>query len=131
MRTYARECVFKYIFARLFNPSDEGLFAVLCKGFKKDDAKFATELLDAVNAGQEKYLKAIEELSIGFKLERLYNADKCALIMGMAELDNFKETPIPVVINETVNIVSKYSTDSSTSFVNGILAEFVKEYING
>lgn len=131
MRSEVRETVFKYIFARLFNPSDEGLFAVLCKGFKEDDAKFATELLDAVNAGQEKYLKAIEELSIGFKLERLYNADKCALIMGMAELDNFKETPIPVVINETVNIVSKYSTDSSTSFVNGILAEFVKEYING
>ena len=49
MRTYARECVFKYIFARLFNPSDEGLFAVLCKDFKEDDKKFADELLNAVD----------------------------------------------------------------------------------
>ena len=131
MRSEVRESVFKYIFARLFNPSDEGLFAVLCKNFKEDDQKFADELLKAVDLGQEKYLQAIEELSIGFKLERLYNADKCALIMGMAELDNFRQTPIPVVINETVNIVSKYSTESSTNFVNGILAEFVKEYLNG
>ena len=131
MRSEVRESVFKYIFARLFNPSDEGLFAVLCKSFNEDDQKFANELLSGIDNGQEKYLKIIEELSIGFKLERLYNADKCALIMGMAELENFKETPIPVVINETVNIVAKYSTESSTNFVNGILAEFVKEYING
>ena len=131
MRTYARECVFKYLFARLFNPSDEGLFAVLCKSFNEDDQKFANELLNAIDNGQDKYLKIIEELSIGFKLERVYNADKCALIMGMAELENFKETPIPVVVNEAVNIVAKYSTESSTNFVNGVLAEFVKEYING
>lgn len=131
MRSEVRESVFKYIFARLFNPSDEGLFAVLCKTFSEDDKKFASELLNAIDSNQEKYLKVIEELSIGFKLERVYNADKCALLMGMAELDKFRETPIAVVINETVNIVAKYSTESSTNFVNGILAEFVKEYING
>ena len=127
MRTYARECVFKYIFARLFNPSDEGLFAVLCKELGSDDKVFAENLLKAVDSGQEKYLAVIEELSIGFNLERLHRADKCALLIGMAELENFKETPIAVVINEAVNIVAKFSTESSTNFVNGILAEFAKE----
>ena len=127
MRTYARECVFKYLFARLFNPSDEGLFALLCKELKDDDKKFANELLSAIDNGYDKYIEKIEELSIGFKLERLHRADRCAIILGMAELDNFRETPIAVVINEIVNIVAKYSTESSTSFVNGILAEFSKE----
>ncbi len=127
MRTYARECVFKYIFARLFNPSDEGLFAVLCKDLSSEDKLFAQNLLNAVDNGQEKYLSNIEKLSIGFNLERLHRADKCALLLGMAELENFKETPIAVVINETVNIVAKYSTENSTDFVNGILAEFAKE----
>jgi len=127
MRTYARECVFKYIFARLFNPSDEGLFAVLCKDLSSEDKLFAQNLLSAVDNGQEKYLSNIEKLSIGFNLERLHRADKCALLLGMAELENFKETPIAVVINETVNIVAKYSTENSTDFVNGILAEFAKE----
>ena len=127
MRTYARECVFKYLFARLFNPSDEGLFALLCKELNDDDKSFAQDLLKAVDNGHDKYVEKIEELSIGFKLERLHRADRCAIILGMAELDNFRETPIAVVINEIVNIVAKYSTESSTSFVNGILAEFSKE----
>ncbi len=127
MRTYARECVFKYLFARLFNPSDEGLFALLCKELNDDDKKFANELLSAIDNGYDKYINKIEELSIGFKLDRLHRADKCAILLGMAELDNFRDTPIAVVINETVNIVAKYSTESSTSFVNGILAEFSKE----
>ena len=127
MRTYARECVFKYLFARLFNPSDEGLFALLCKELNNDDNDFATKLLSAVDNGYDNYLQKIVELSIGFKLDRLHRADKCAILLGMAELDNFRETPIAVVINEIVNIVAKYSTESSTSFVNGILAEFTKE----
>jgi len=127
MRTYVRECVFKYIFARLFNPSDEGLFAVLCKDLSSEDKLFAQNLLSAVDNGQEKYLSNIEKLSIGFNLERLHRADKCALLLGMAELENFKQTPVAVVINEAVNIVAKYSTESSTNFVNGILAEFAKE----
>ena len=127
MRTYARECVFKYLFARLFNPSDEGLFAHLCKDLDQEDKDFANQLLTSVDNGYDKYINKIEELSIGFKLNRVYNADKCALLLGMAELDNFRETPIAVVINEIVNIVAKYSTESSTGFVNGILAEFSKE----
>lgn len=127
MRTYARECVFKYLFARLFNPSDEELFALLCNELNDDDKKFANDLLLSIDNTYDKYIDKIEELSIGFKLNRVHSADKCALLLGMAELDNFRETPIPVVINETVNIVAKYSTESSTSFVNGILAEFAKE----
>ena len=127
MRTYARECVFKYIFARLFNPSDEGLFAVLCKNLVEEDKVFAQNLLDALDNNMDKYLERIEKLSVGFNLERLHKADKCALLLGMAELENFKETPVAVVVSETVNIVAKFSTENSTNFVNGILAEFVKE----
>ena len=127
MRTYARECVFKYLFARLFNPSDEGLFALLCKELNEEDKKFANDLLTAVDKGNDKYIEKIEQLSIGFSVNRLHRADKCAILLGMAELDNFRETPIAVVINEVVNIVAKYSTESSTSFINGILAEFAKE----
>ena len=127
MRTYARECVFKYLFAQLFNPSDEGLFALLCKELNVEDKKFASDLLTVIENNYDKYIEKIEELSIGFKLDRLHRADKCAIVLGMAELDNFRETPIAVVMNETVNMVAKYSTESSTSFVNGILAEFSKE----
>ena len=46
------------------------------------------------------------------------------------ELENFKNTPVAVVIDETVNIVAKFSTENSTDFVNGILAQYIKEKNN-
>ena len=85
------------------------------------------ELLKGVLDNEERLLESISNLSIGYKLNRLHNADKCALLLGMAELDNFKDTPTAVIIDETVNLVSKYSTESSTDFVNGILAQYAKE----
>ncbi len=126
MRSLARECVFKYLFSRLFNPSDEGLFDVLIKDLTDESKQFAKNLLNAVISNQEKYSNDISRLAIGYKFNRIHNADKCALLLGFAELDNFRDTPIPVVIDQTVNIVGKYSTENSTDFVNGMLAEYVK-----
>ena len=127
MRSLARESVYKYIFSRLFNPGDEGLFDVLCKELNNDDKDFASKLLSAIDTNSEKYLNAIESLANGYKINRVFNTDKCALMLGMAELDAFKETPVAVIINEAVNLAGKYSTDNSTNFVNGILAQYAKE----
>ncbi len=126
MRTLARENVYKYLFARLFNPSDEGLFAVLCKELNEEDKSFAQKLLDCVLDGENEYLSKISKLSVGYKLERVYAADKCSLLIGMAELDKF-DTPIAVAIDEAVKLSAKYSTENSTDFVNGILSEFAKK----
>ena len=131
MRRQAREAVFKFIFSKLFNSNDEGLFNVVIKDLNDDDKKFATTLLSAVDNDMEKNLSIISDLAIGYKLDRLFNTDKCALLIGIAELDNFKETPIPVVIDEAVSLSAKYSTEKSTDFVNGILSNYVRGKING
>ena len=129
MRSQAREAVFKFIFSQLFNSDDEGLFTVLCKELSDDDKKFAQELLAAID--KEKYLADIERLAVGYKVSRLFTADKCALLIGMAELDSFTKTPIAVVVDETVKLAAKFSTENSTNFVNGILAEYAREKQNG
>lgn len=126
MRSLARESVFKFLFSKLFNSDDEGLFDVLVKDLDDNDKRFARELLSSVENNQDDYLSCIEELSIGYKLNRVLNADKCALLIGIAELNAFTSTPIPVVIDEAVKIVAKYSTENSTDFVNGILAEYAR-----
>ena len=127
MRSLAREAVFKLLFSQLFNPGDEGLFTVLTKDLSENSKQFANELLNCVQMNKDAYLNKIENLAIGYKINRLHNADKCALLIGIAELDNFKQTPVAVIINEAVNLVSKYSTENSTDFVNGILATYSKE----
>ena len=133
MRSLAREVVFKELFAKLFNPDDEEFFAVLLKDDKltESDKVFANELLTIINQNKDKYLSAIERLSVGYKLARIYNADKCAMLIGMAELENMKDTDVPVIVDEAVKLVSKFSAERSTDFVNGILANYSKEVRNG
>ncbi len=131
MRRQAREAVFKYIYSKLFNSNDEGLFDVLVKELSDDDKSFAKALLTAVEKDQEKNLEVISNLAYGYKLERLINVDKCVLLIGLAELDNFPETDVPVVVDEAVGISAKFSTERSTDFVNGILSEYVRSRENG
>ena len=127
MRSLARETVFQYLFSRLFNQSDEGLFDVLAKDLDKDDKKFASAILDKAIENEDVYSNELRDLSENFKFERIFAADKCAVFIGMAELDAFKDTPTAVVIDEAVKLSAKYSTEKSTDFVNGILAEYAKK----
>lgn len=127
MRTLVRETVFKFIFSKLFNQDDEGLFDVLIKDFSASDKSFANELISAVNSNYDGYVQKLSDMAVGYKFERLYNVDKCLIILGMAELDNFPDTPSAVIINEIVNISAKYSTENGMNFINGILAQYAKD----
>ncbi len=126
MRSEAREIVFKYVFSNFFNSDDEGLFEVLKKPLSVDDKNFADVLYRTIIANRDKYLSEIERLAVGYKLSRVYAADKCAILLGMAERESFPDTPIPVVVDEAVKIAAKYSTEKSTDFVNGILANYIR-----
>lgn len=126
MRSLAREAVFKFIFSKLFNQQDEGLFDVLTKELSSDDKKFANEILTSLNDNYDMFLNKLSDLAINFKFDRIINADKCAILIGMAEYTIFPKTPVAIIIDEAVNLSVKYSTESSSKFVNGILAEFVK-----
>ena len=108
MRSLARECVFKYIFSKLFNQQDEGLFAHLCNELNNEDKDFANLLLSNVEENQQKYLDKIEELSENFRLSRVVNTDKCALLIGMAELDNINSQ-----ILDQENILATATTDAT------------------
>lgn len=131
MRSLARECVFKFIFSRLFNPNDEGLFAVLTGELSDNDKSFANELMTAIDGNYGGYEAKIAVLSKNYRADRILSADKCAMILGMAELDSFKKTDTPIIIDEAVKLAAKYSTEKSTDFVNGILASYAEETRNG
>ena len=126
MRTLAREIVFKYVFSTLFIDSDKELFDVLKSELNDNDKIFASKLLDSIETNKDRFLTELENIAVGYKVNRLYNTDKCALLVGMAELVSFPETDLPIIIDEAVKLCAKYSTERSTDFVNGILAKFAK-----
>ena len=126
MRTLAREIVFKYVFSTLFIDSDKELFDFLKSELNDNDKIFASKLLDSIETNKDKFLTELDSIAVGYKVNRLYNTDKCALLVGMAELVSFPETDLPIIIDEAVKLCAKYSTERSTDFVNGILAKFAK-----
>ncbi len=126
MRTLAREIVFKYIFSTLFVKADKALYDVLSLELNSNDKIFANKILETIETNKDKFLSELEELAVGYNVDRLYNTDKCALLIGMAELNSFKETDLPIIIDEAVKLCAKYSTEKSTDFVNGILAKYSK-----
>ena len=69
----------------------------------------------------------IQKYSNGWDISRLVKMDKDILRIASTELLYIKDTPIKVVADEAVELAKKYSTEDSSSFVNGILAKVILE----
>ena len=54
--------------------------------------------------------------------------DKILLRMGVSEMYHMEDVPPKVSISEMVEIAKVYSTEESSSFVNGILDTIYKDY---
>ena len=61
-----------------------------------------------------------------FTSEKLADVDRNILRLGIYELIA-TDVPVPVVINEAVEIAKKFSTNKSGKFVNGIIDRLGKE----
>lgn len=62
-----------------------------------------------------------------WRLERMPAVDRNILRLGTYEMLHERETPAAVVINESLDIARKYSSDESVSFINGLLDKILKE----
>ena len=69
----------------------------------------------------------IQKYSNGWDISRLVKLDKDILRIAITELLYIKETPVKVVVDEAVELAKKYSTEESSSFINGILAKVISE----
>ncbi|SFR67520.1 transcription antitermination factor NusB [Anaeromicropila populeti] len=72
----------------------------------------------------------IENVSKGWRLNRLGKVDLTILRIAVFEMKYDNEIPVGVAINEAVEIAKKYGEDHSPSFINGILAKLVDEKEN-
>ncbi len=134
MRRNARESVYKLLFSNQFNDKfDESfkLFIFNENNLSKSDIEFAEEILSAYNKNEEEINNVISNLAKGYKLDRIYSTDKCALQIAITEMTYLKGIPYITSIDEALELVRKYSTQESPNFVNGILAEYKKRLEGG
>ncbi len=129
MRRNGREAVYKLLFSNNFNDAFDNEFKEIIfieEKLTKEDREFAESLISLYNEHKAEIDGVITELAKGYKLERIYATDKCALQIAITEMTYMKEIPYIVSISEAMELVRKYSTAESPNFVNGILAEYKK-----
>lgn len=72
----------------------------------------------------------INEISKGYNFERISKVELNILRLGGFELMFDKEVPPKVAISEAIRICRKFGTRDSANFVNAILDEIYKCYVN-
>lgn len=85
------------------------------------------EEIDGIVKNSEEIISLISKnLKSDWKIERISKVDSALLKLAIYEM-KFKNVPFKVVINEVVELAKLYGEDSSSSFINGVLASVVKE----
>ena len=88
---------------------------------------YARQLLKLVYEHQDWADSRIEELVQNWVLSRIAAVDLNILRMAMVELEYVVDVPVKVVLNEAIELAKKFSTNESSSFVNGVLDKFVQQ----
>lgn len=100
--------------------------------FKDDeDRRFGPELFNNAIANSDTYRTYIDRfINVDqWDTDRIAYMDIVILITAIAEMLSFPLIPVPVTINEYVEIANYYSTPRSGTFVNGMLYSICK-YLN-
>ncbi|MEO6829770.1 MAG: transcription antitermination factor NusB [Acidobacteriaceae bacterium] len=82
---------------------------------------FAEDLFRVAVERQEEIDGYIEKASQNWRIERMAAVDRNLLRAAIAEMLGYPATPLPVIINEALEIARLYSAPESVNFLNGIL----------
>ncbi len=96
------------------------------EGWPKSYA-YAITVLDNYLKNSKEIDDLIQDNLIEWKLTRLPFMDRAILRAGFSEL-LLKAVPDGVILSEAVKLANEYSGVESQSFVNGVLAKFVKKF---
>jgi N utilization substance protein B len=90
---------------------------------------FAEDLYRVANAREDEISQLIEEHSANWRLARMPAVDRNVLRTSIAEMLGFPGTPVPIIINESLEIARRYSAHESINFLNGVLDAIAKSRV--
>lgn len=124
-REHALELLFQIGFRN--DPVSEqiNLFRETNPDILEDEPYFLDIVYGVINSRDELDEKFVPFLK-RWKLERLPMTDRIILEIAVYEILTVEDIPTSVSINEAVKLAKKFGTDSSSSYINGVLSNFVK-----
>ncbi len=129
-RREVREQVFKLLFRVEFNPREE-MPQQEAFFFEDEENKMAQEGFAEVTQKFNRILEKLDDIDgelngkvQGWNTERMGKVDLTILRLAVYEILYDETIPTRVAINEAVELAKRYGQDSSSAFVNGVLAKF-------
>lgn len=107
-----------------FNALEIAELALLSQS--SDVKKYIIEVVKSYQDNKEEISTLVKDNAIGWDVERIVKIDKDIMKIALTELLFAKDAPVKVIIDEALELAKKYSTEESSSFINGILGQVVK-----
>ncbi|MBQ8168549.1 transcription antitermination factor NusB [bacterium] len=92
---------------------------------QNDVKNYAIKIAELFQKNHDEVDKNIQKYSKGWDIDRLVKMDKDILRIAIVELLYIKDAPMKVVVDEALELAKKYSTEDSSSFINGVLAKVI------
>lgn len=105
----------------------EAVKSLFAQSFTKQ--KSLPDLVTEIEKQQEKINKIIVDSAPTWPIEKINKIDLAVLHLAIYELLN-EDTPPKVVIDEAVELAKEFGSESSGSFVNGVLGTIYENISN-
>lgn len=128
-RRELREQVFQILFRVEFYDSEEYarqvnlFFENKEENISETNMEYVKNKADDIVAHMDEIDASINEVAKGWKTSRMAKVDLAIIRLAVYEIKYEEDVPTGVAINEAVELAKKYGTDTSSSFVNGVLAK--------
>jgi N utilization substance protein B len=108
--------------------SDSGKDVPMMPLYKnQEDEDFVKTLFRKAIINTKQYSELINSNTTNWEVERIALMDILVMQLAITEIIEFQEIPVKVTLNEYIEIAKYYCTSKSSTFVNGILDNIVKE----
>ena len=123
-RAVSREEAFKLIFEYCMNGEANELTLNEVLSVPQVEEDYVKKVYYGVIEHIEELKQEIANVTKTFSLDRIFKVDLALLLLSLYEIKYMPEIPHAVSINEVLNLAKVYSTEKSSAYINGVLANF-------
>ena len=131
-RIIALQTLYEEEFRLDSDDKDFDLTAVLQRNVSRykdmvDDVAFIEKLVAGVSKNAADLDKTLQPVAPEWPIDQIARMDRMVLRIGLYELQNEKDVPPKVVINEAVELAKAFGGDNSSKFINGVLGTLLRQ----
>ncbi len=95
-----------------------------------EDELFASDLFKKTVLNLPKFEEEVVDKTPNWETDRIADLDMILIKMAICEFLKFPSIPVKATINEYLEIAKDYSTEKSSTFINGVLDKVWKDFEN-